>query len=184
MEFDTKPTTAPTGKPTFKSAPTKPTAAAAIQEDLMPKLDADADAEAEGAKEKSEEKKPAYTPEELTAVFDDILFAGEYTENVIIRGRLPVQFRTRTADEVSAISRIIDTTSSNLISTMNEQRSLLNLYYGLISYNNKDLSTIKFEDRQAFIKKLPAPIIGVLMTAMAKFDDKVYAACKEGEENF
>ena len=140
----------------------------------------------EGEEKEKEDKpvKPKYNKDELLAIFDEVIFQGEYVEDVTIRGKLKVQFRTRTAEEIEQISKVIDSTSFNLISTMNESRMVLNLQYALTFYQGRDLSALKVEDRAKFIKKLPGPVIAVLIDALFRFDDKVAEACKEVEGNF
>jgi hypothetical protein len=138
-------------------------------------------------KSKEKEVKPPkskYSPEELLQIFDEMIFAGGYSEQVTIRGKLNVGFRTRNAEEVESISMKLDSSGVNLINTANEKRSLLNLHYALISYQGKDLSSMKIEEKISYINKLPAPIIGSLIAEMIRFDTKVYAACEEGETNF
>lgn len=130
------------------------------------------------------ETKPKYDAEELISIFDEILFNNTYSEKVTIRNKLHVAFRTRTAEEVEAITRALDATSANLIATIEEKRSIMNLYYALTSYQGKDLGLLKQEDRERFVNKLPAPVVGALVIALSKFDEKVYLACKEGELNF
>lgn len=129
-------------------------------------------------------KEPEYTPEELMVVFDELLFSGEYVEEFKIRNRLSIRLRTRTSKEIEKISREIDTMGANLYTTVEQKRSLLNLKYSLISYHSDDLSALKLEEREKFIDNLPGPIIFALVEALGKFDNKVYQACKEGEENF
>lgn len=131
-----------------------------------------------------EAETPKYDKDELLRIFDEIIFSGEYTEDVTIRGKLAVQFRTRTAEEVSEISRLIDTTTYNLVATMHEARMILNLQYALNSYQGRNLNGMSKEDRAKFIKRLPSPVISILLDALYKFDDKVFQACKDGEENF
>jgi hypothetical protein len=136
-------------------------------------------------KEKPAEKeKPKHDPEELLRIFDEMLFAGSYSEVVTIRGRLKVSFITRTTEQMDWITQKIDTTSAILMATLVEKRSLLNLYYALTSYQGTDLSTLKYEEKVSFINKLPAAIVGMLMVALFDFDTKVNAATREGEENF
>lgn len=144
---------------------------------------------AEEAKQAEKEEgkdaeKPKYDNDELLRIFDEIIFAGEYMEDVTIKGKLHVQFRTRTSEEVAEISRIIDSTSFNLVATMNETRMILNLQYALTSYQGKSLIGMNKDDKAKFIKRLPGPVIGALLDALYKFDDKVFHACKELEENF
>lgn len=129
-------------------------------------------------------EKPEFTSEELLAVFDDILFTGEYVEEVTIRGRLIVAFRTRTADETKSISREVDATKAVFATTLDGVRSFLQLQYSLTKYNGTDLTMMKPEEKAAFIGKLPSPVIHVLLNALAKFDKKVFEACQEGESNF
>lgn len=128
--------------------------------------------------------KPKYDPEELASVFDEILFSGEYTEEVSIRGKLKVVFRTRTADEMKEISRIVDGTQAVFANTLEGVRSLLQLQYALSFYQGKDLRSVKGEEKAKFIGRLPSPVIAALLAALARFDDKVFAACQEGEANF
>jgi hypothetical protein len=61
---------------------------------------------------------------------------------------------------------------------------ILNLQYALTFYQGRDLSGLKAEDKAKFIKRLPGPVIGVLLDALYKFDAKVGEACKELEANF
>lgn len=133
---------------------------------------------------KSDESSSKYDPAELLRIFDEIIFSGEYEEEVVVKGRLRVGFRTRAAGEIEEISKFVDGTQANLIATLNEKRSLLNLQYALTFYQSKDLKTLKVEDKSKFIRSLPGPVIGALLGALQKFDEKVYEACKEGEENF
>lgn len=125
-----------------------------------------------------------YDQAELLAIFDEVIFTGEYSEEALIKGKLRVTFRTRSAGEIEEITRAVDTTQANLVTTLNEKRSILNLQYALTHYQGKDLKSMTIADRAKFIKSLPGPIIGSLFLALQKFDEKVYAACQEGEENF
>lgn len=135
----------------------------------------------EGADKKEE---PKYSKEELLRVFDEIIFSGEYVESYLIRGRLPISFRTRTAENINYIQKTIDAAGLNLISSVETMRSIMNLQFSLASYDKKDLTGLKMEDRMKMIEMLPGPIVGVLIDLMSKFDEKVALACKEGEENF
>ena len=131
-----------------------------------------------------EVKKPEFNPEELLAIFDEIMFNGEYKEDIKIKNKLGITFITRTVEQTLEISKKVDVFQANLISTVSEQRAVLNLAYSLLNYNGKDLTKANIDQRLDFIKKLPVPIIAALSDALAKFDKKVDAACKEAEENF
>lgn len=125
-----------------------------------------------------------YDSEELARIFDEIIFAGEYSEKVLIKGRLQVVFRTRTSEEIEQMSQILDATQANLIATLNEKRSILNLQYALAWYQSENLAVLKNEERAAFIRRLPGPVVGALLMALSDFDDKVFAACKDADANF
>jgi hypothetical protein len=138
----------------------------------------------EPLKEDDSKEVPEYSKEELLRVFDEIIFSEEYSEEYLIRGRIPVSFRTRTAEDINKIQRAIDSAGLNLISSVETMRSIMNLQYSLAAYNKVDLTGMKFEDRTKIIEKLPGPIVGVLINLMARFDRKVALACEEGEKNF
>lgn len=138
----------------------------------------------ENVKTEVEVKKPAFDKDELLAIFDKIIFEGEYSEQTKLKGKLSITFKTRSVGETLDISKTIDAVQANLVATLNEQRAVLNLAYSLIEYSGKDLRKATVEDRLVFVKKLPVPVIAALSDALAKFDVKVDAACKEGEENF
>lgn len=127
---------------------------------------------------------PKYDPDELMAIFDQMIFSGSYSETVNLKGKFSVAFRTRTAEEVEEISRSLDTTTINMMTTLVEKRSLFNLHYALLSYGGRDLSGLKQTERVAFINKLAAPVVGMLIQGLSKFDQKVYEAFKDAEENF
>jgi hypothetical protein len=182
-DFDFPPRSNPEVKTSKKSpssarpsaTPTVSAAAAATTQEEAPQ---------EASAEKASDSK--YSEEELMVIFDELMFTGEYAEDILIRGKLPVTLRTRTAGEVRKITMELDKDSGNstLLATINERRSLLTLRYALSSYGSTDLSGMNAEDKEGFISKLPAPVIGALMVELAKFDSKVYEACKAGEGNF
>ncbi|HET8686716.1 MAG TPA: hypothetical protein VFM18_08635 [Methanosarcina sp.] len=128
--------------------------------------------------------KPKYNPDELAAIFDEILFNQEYSEEVTIRGKLKVVFRTRSADEMREINQVVDSTQAVFSTTLDGVRSFLQLQYSLSFYHGKDLRSLKNEDKAKFIGNLPSPVVAALLMELGKFDEKVYAACKEAEENF
>lgn len=136
------------------------------------------------AVETAEEKKPEFSPEELLEVFDAIMFEGCYEEDVTIRGKLKVRFKSKSAKDVTDISRKLDSQTFNLVSTLQEQRAFLSLVHGMISYNNRDLSEIPLDKRAEFLEKLPSAVVATLSDSINKFDRKVDLACVEGEQNF
>lgn len=128
--------------------------------------------------------KPKYNKDELLAIFDELIFSGEYREDLTIKGRLKVTFKTRTAEETSEITQAMDTKAFSLISSVQEFRALQNLSYSLVRYNGKDIGISTKEERLKFIGKLPAVMVGALSEALVDFDAKTDAACREGEQNF
>jgi hypothetical protein len=125
-----------------------------------------------------------YSEEELSAIFDEIIFSGEYSEEVNIRGKLRVSFRTRTAEEIRQITQAVDGTQAVYANTIESIRSLLQLQYALTAYQGKDLAGLRLEDKAKFIGQIPGPVVALLLQALSKFDQKVYEACQEGEANF
>lgn len=127
---------------------------------------------------------PDYDEAELDAIFDEIVFTGVYSEEVLIRGRLPIRFQTRNAGQLNTITREVDALKANFAVTTQEYRAFQNIVYSLVEYNGKDLSTLKMEERAKFVSELPGPVVAILLQKLFDFDLKVLAACKRGEENF
>ena len=167
FDIPSKPLTRPSSKPA--------TAKKQTQEDQVEMVDK--------VKPDSTPVQPKYSKEELLQIFDEIIFAGEYVEEVMIRGRVPVKFSTRTAEQVGQIQDALDRAGLTLISSVEQKRSIMALEQALVSFNGKDLSGLKPEERSGFIAKLAGPVIAILMEEMGKFDLKVAAACRE-EANF
>jgi len=136
--------------------------------------------------EKAEEISSEYNQEELLQIFDNIIFSGEYQETVTVKNRLRLVFRTRTAEEINNIQLRLDSESGNLklVSTVDSLRSFLTLSASLVSFQGKDLSSMKPEEKTKFLEKLAGPIISLLFIELTKFDRKVMAALQEGEANF
>lgn len=136
------------------------------------------------APENTDEDKSEYSQEELLQIFDNIIFSGEYQETVTIKDRLRIVFRTRTVEEINDIQMYLDGSNLKLIATVDNVRSLMMLSASLVSFQGKDLSGMKPEEKSKFIGKLAGPIISVLFKELEKFDAKVMAAVQEGEANF
>lgn len=127
---------------------------------------------------------PKFDKDELLRIFDDIIFSGEYTEEVTIRGKLKVVFKARTAEDTTTISREIDGKNFTLITTLQEHRALLNLAHSLVGYAGKDLTNVPVDERKKILNKLPAVMVAALSSELSKFDLKIDMACREGESNF
>lgn len=160
-----------------------PASATTFAEPTPTVVEADGSANAQEVVDAKDEK-PKYNPDELASIFDEIVFSGEYSEQVAIRGKLRVVFRTRTAEELKEINRIVDGTQAVFATTLDGVRSLLQLQYALVMYQDKDLRSLKAEEKSKFLGRIPGPVVGALLNALAKFDEKIFAACQEGEENF
>jgi hypothetical protein len=131
------------------------------------------------------ESKPKYDKEELLAIFDELIFSGEYVEDKEFRnGKLKVSFRSRSVEDTSEISKDVEAKDFKLITTMQEHRAILNLAYSLVKYAGTDWSKVPVEDRIVRIKKLPGPVASLLSEELNKFDQKIFVACQEGEANF
>jgi hypothetical protein len=128
--------------------------------------------------------KPKFDKEELLRIFDEMIFSGEYIEDVLIKKKLKLKFRTRSAKDTMEISKDIDSKSFTLINTLSEYRAVQNLAYSLVSYSGNDLSQMPVEERVKYVTGLPGIIVGTLSDALAKFDQKIAAAFDEGQENF
>ena len=126
-----------------------------------------------------EQEKSKYDQNELLAIFDAIMFEGEYREDVVIKGKLKVTFKTKTGAETAAITRELDGKKFNLMSTMQEYRALLSICYSITRYSDKDLSILSLANRIAFIEKLPTVVIAALSDALIDFDMKTEAALEE-----
>lgn len=144
-------------------------------EDLSPKV---------APEETTADSKPKYDANELLEIFDAIIFEGEYKEDVLIKNKLKVTFRSRSANETSEISREIDAKQFNLVAALQEYRAFLNLVYSLVYYNGKNLGSAPLEERKKIVGGLPAVVVAALSEALFKFDQKTDAACREGELNF
>jgi hypothetical protein len=126
-----------------------------------------------------EQEKSKYNQDELLAIFDAIMFEGEYREDVTIKGKLKVTFKTKSGSDTAAITRELDSRKFNLMSSMQEFRALLSICYSITRYNDKDLSTASLENRIAFIEKLPSVVVAALSNALIEFDLKTEAALLE-----
>jgi hypothetical protein len=168
----------PSIKAPAKPMPTKRQGAAASVTELKPETP-----EKVEAPEKQETVGPKYDPNELLRIFDDIIFSGEYVEEVIIKNRLVIKFSTRTAEQIGKIQDALDAAGLQLISSIEQRRSIMSLEQSLVNFNGTDLAGLSEKDRSSFISKLAAPVIAMLLTEMSKFDMKIAAACRE-EANF
>ncbi len=153
----------------------------AVKQATLPTAEIPAEAPGNADEDKSE-----YSQEELLQIFDNIIFSGEYQETVTIKDRLRIVFRTRTAEEINDIQTHLDSQSGSLklVSTVDNLRSFMTLSASLVSFQGKDLSGMKPEEKTKFIGKLAGPVISLLFTELTKFDRKVMAAVQEGELNF
>lgn len=140
-------------------------------------------AAAEAQKPDAPKNNSTYTPEDLAQVFDEVIFSGEYRETFKIK-HVDVTFRTRTAEELEQVQLALDASKLTLMSTIEQKRSLMLLERALVAYAGKDLSLMKSVDKEAFVKRLPGPVVGALLDLLNRFDDKVFQACREGEANF
>lgn len=135
--------------------------------------------EQEVVTEQDETQKPKYTKDELLIIFDEILFSGEYREEVTIKEKFKVSFTTRSAADTAKITSELDSKKFNLLSSMQEYKALLCICYSMVGYNGKDLSGMPFDNKKAFIEKLPTVVVAAISNALVEFDMKTEAAMGE-----
>ena len=126
-----------------------------------------------------------WAKEELLRVFDELIFSDGYSEEVsLASGRVRVTLRTRTVKEIGEIQSRLDASSYNLAATLEQRRSFEMMVCAMDSYNGRDLSGMQISEREAFMSRLPGPVLGLILRALKDFDLKVASACEEGELNF
>lgn len=140
--------------------------------------------ETETQEKSAENAKPEYSEEELLSIFDTIMFEGAYQEDVMIRGKLKVTFRSLSVKDSKEITNTLDSKQFNLASTFQEQRAIMNLARSLVFYNSKDLSSMTIIQRTEFVESLPSAIVAAISNALVVFSKKVFRACEAGQENF
>lgn len=127
---------------------------------------------------------PEFDELELEQLFDDLMFNGSYTEEVKIGKRLSVTLKTRNGKDAREVMNILDKAGYSLGLTVESIRSLYNLAQSAVIVNGKDISGETFEKKVELIEELPTPVISAMILSLMKFDRKVEAAVRHGEENF
>lgn len=186
FEFETKPKRGTTPK-----AKSEPKQGVQLEEASLPKDKPVEEAFPEPTREERalygetrQYKIEDFEESELIAIFDTILFEGDYTEEVTIGGKLRVKFRTRSMDQINAGVKELDKLDAKLITTIHEARSQINLRQALVEYQGTNVDALSVEEKNAFFGRLPSPIVARLLDALRKFDIKVSFACAFGDENF
>lgn len=127
---------------------------------------------------------PEFDELELEQLFDDLMFNGDYTEEIKIGRRMTVTFKTRSGKEARVVMGILDKAGYALGLTVESIRALYNLAQSTVVLNGTDISGENFDRKVELIEELPTQVISALMIALVKFDRKVEAAVRHGEENF
>lgn len=127
---------------------------------------------------------PEYSDLELEQVFDELMFNGSYSEEIKIGRRFTMTLKTRSGKDAREIMNILDKAGYSLGLTVESIRSLYNLAQSAVVVNTKDISGESFEKKVELIEDMPTPMISAMIIALMKFDRKVEAAVKHGEENF
>jgi len=162
-------------KPAAKGAKRGPAPAAPIDAPVSV-------AEPKPAEDKEDVQTPKWTSEELLAVFDHLIFSGEYSETMT-RGRFSATFRTRTAEETHGIQMDVDGANLKLIASVDSFRMMKIMCLALVAFRGKQLPTSE-EEKEKFIARLPGPVMAMLMDMLYEFDSKVSASLSEGQKNF
>lgn len=127
---------------------------------------------------------PEYSDTELEQVFDDLMFSNGYTEEIKIGRRMTISLKTRSGKDAREVMMRLDKAGYSLGLTVESIRSLYNLVQSVVLVNGKDISGETFEKKLEMIEDMPTPVISAMIVALVKFDRKVEAAVKHGEENF
>lgn len=128
-----------------------------------------------------ESQKPKYKKEDLLVIFDELMFSGEYREDIKIKNKLNITFVTRSAAATAEITAELDNKKFNLLSSMHENKALLCICHSLVRYGDKDLSVLSTENRRSFIEKLPSVVVAAISNALVDFDIKTDAALNESD---
>lgn len=129
-------------------------------------------------------KLPEYTDAELEQVFDELMFNNGYSEDVKIGKRMVVTLKTRSGKDAREVMMRLDKAGYSLGLTMESVRSLYNLAQSVVMVNGRDISGESFEKKVELIEGMPTAVISSMIYALVKFDLKIEAAIKHGEENF
>lgn len=127
---------------------------------------------------------PDYTDDELETIFDALMFENSYMEELKIGKRLTVTLKTRSGKDARVVMEKLDKAGYALGLTVESIRSLYNLVQSAVAVNGKDISGETFEKKMDLIEDLPTPVISAMMISLVKFDRKIEAAVRHGEENF
>jgi hypothetical protein len=127
---------------------------------------------------------PEFDEADLEQIFDALMFDGSYTEEVKIGKRLSITLKTRTGKEAREVMTLLDKAGYSLGLTVESIRGLYNLVQSAMIVNGKDISGERFDKKLELIEEMPTPVISAMMIALVKFDRKVEASVRHGEENF
>jgi hypothetical protein len=135
---------------------------------------------AERYRKRLEEAKISFAT--ATAIYDAVLDKGFYEEYVKIRSNRAV-LRTRTYEEQLRVQTALETYQPRMAVSQEELISRYNLAASLYEWKGKVIKHETDEDFDAamkMIQKMPAPLVGLLYDALAKFDARVMMVFSEG----
>lgn len=127
---------------------------------------------------------PEFDELELEQLFDDLMFNGSYYEEVKIGKRFTVGLKTRTGKDAREVMNVLDKAGYHLGLTVESVRSLYNLAQSVVIVNGRDISGEVFDKKVELLEELPTPVLSAMIVSLMKFDRKVEAAVRHGEENF
>ena len=137
--------------------------------------------EAPQEEEKAEQSK--YPQADLLAIFDKLVFEGEYQEEFKGRG-LKLTLRSRSGDDAINISRAVDKFEGKTFMTVQTYANMLTLAHSLVSFNGKAFGPKDTAAKYKFLLTLPDPILVLLIDKLKDFDEKIGLAIAEGRKNF
>jgi hypothetical protein len=122
------------------------------------------------------------------SIYDAVASKGFYEETIKVRNGRAV-FRTRTYDDHLRIITMLELNKPTLTQSYAELVNRYNLTASLMSWNTTNFGSPEndeaFEAKLAKIRKLPGPVVTLLVRELAKFDKKINLVFADGSlENF
>ena len=173
----------------FKGGSSTPRATAPVETPVPPAAAAEAAVVADAVKTPAERynerlKDVGISKEEAAAIFDEVLTKGYYQETVSIRGRKAI-LRTRTYEDHIRALTAVETFSPRYQMSQEELHSRFNLAASLVEWNGTVYkkggdSAAEFKATHEAVQRLPAPVYGILISELVKFDAKMFVVFSDG----
>lgn len=171
------PETVPAPVPEEAAAPTPPPSPLEVAETLTPAEQYLADL-----------KTAKIDLDTARSIYDAVASKGYYEETIKVRNGRAV-FRTRTYDDHLRIITMLELNKPTLTQSYAELVNRYNLTASLMAWNTANFGSPEnddaFEAKLAKIRKLPGPVVTLLVRELSKFDTKINLVFADGSlENF